>query len=127
MEFSDWLHHELQQRDMDQTDLARRAEMAGHPIARNSVSRILSGNRDAGPDACIAIAYGLGVSREAVFRARGWLLTEPEMVVLPDTDPRLVKIVRGLTSLEGVLYERAIAGVDALVTSYVEMAGDGKE
>ena len=127
MEFSDWLRHELKQRDMDQTELSRRAEMMGYPIARNSVSRILSGERDAGPDACIAIAYGLGVSREEVFRARGWLLKEPEVLIQPDADPRLVKIVRGLTSLEGVLYERAITGVDALVTSYIEVAQDGKQ
>ncbi len=34
---------------------------------------IINGTREAGAEACIAIAYALGYPREEVFRARGLL------------------------------------------------------
>lgn len=111
MEFPSWLQHELAKREMDQSELARRAKQAGYPIARNTISRIISGDRDAGPDACIAIAYGLGLPREEVFRARGWLLREPEQIVPPGAAPEVVSLINRLLSLPDGVQQTAVAAL----------------
>ncbi len=122
-DFPAWLETELERRGIDQSELARRASSAGYKIAPNTVSRILNRERDAGVEACIAIAAGLGISREEVFRERGWLLRAPEQVITPDLDPRSVKVLRDLQSLSGQLLDRALAAVAALLDSYRELQG----
>lgn len=89
--------------------------MAGYPIAQNSVSRILSGERQAGPDACIAIAYGLGIPREEVFRARGWLLREPEEIVEPNAAPWLRSLARAANELPEELQEPLFHAWEAML------------
>ena len=100
MEFISWLLGQLNQRGWSQRDLARAARQAGYKLASGQLSYILSGTRQAGPEACIAIAAGLGVSREEVFRARGWLLEEPQQVIPPQATPDVIKLIRDLTSLD---------------------------
>jgi transcriptional regulator with XRE-family HTH domain len=84
VEFTDWLRAELEKRAWDQSELARR--MQSHP---GTVGNVLNGNRQAGPDFCIAVARALGMPREEVFRARGWLLRNPQDSLAPDADPRV--------------------------------------
>lgn len=73
MDFATWLEQELNKRDWTYTELARRSG-----VAPAQISRIANGSRGAGPDLCIAMAKGLDLPREEVFRARGWLLYESE-------------------------------------------------
>lgn len=120
MVFNEWLQQELNRRGWNVADLAKRAEMYGYPISQPQLWRILSGDRQAGPDACISIAYGLGVSREEVFKARGWLLREPEQLTTTNDDPQLVKVVSRLRALPVPVFKRAIGGVNALVDTFVE-------
>lgn len=101
MEFAAWLQAEMDERGLDQSELSRRAKQAGYPVAATHLSRILNTERQAGPDACIAIAYALGISREEVFRARGWLLREPEQMFPPGADPKLVALGRAVSQLPG--------------------------
>lgn len=120
MAFNEWLQQELNRRGMTLADLAKRAEMYGYRISQPQLSRILNGDREAGPDACIAIAYGLGLSREEVFRARGWLLREPEQIITTDDDPRLVRVVNRLRAMPPSVFDYAITGVTAIINTFIE-------
>ncbi len=73
MSFADWLNIKLEERKWSQTELARRTG-----IAQGQISKIITGNRNAGPEICIEIAQALGISREEIFQARGWLLSKAE-------------------------------------------------
>jgi transcriptional regulator with XRE-family HTH domain len=66
--FSDWLLSELKSRKMSQSDLAHDAG-----LGRGTISNIMNGTRNVGQDTLIAIAHGLHLSRETVFRAAGLL------------------------------------------------------
>lgn len=94
MEFANWLQNELNNRGWDQAELSRRSE-----ITKAQISRVLVGDRSAGVDFCIAVARALGIPREEVFRARGWLLREPQQVVTSDADPRLIKMAEAVRLL----------------------------
>lgn len=98
--FIEWLQNQIKKRSWSQTDLRQRANMAGYPMSSSQLSNILSGNRGAGPDMCIAIAHALSLPREEVFRARGWLLEEPELLIPPQATPNAIKLIRDLTGLD---------------------------
>jgi transcriptional regulator with XRE-family HTH domain len=66
--FPDWLERELGVRGWNLSDLARRAE-----VSDATISRILSGTRNAGPEVCVAIAQALNYAPELVFRRAGLL------------------------------------------------------
>lgn len=100
MDFSKWLNDKLQKRGITQGELARRAGKSGYKISRSQITYILKGSSQAGPDACIAIAHGLDLPREEVFRARGWLLREPQEVIPPSATPSAAKLIRTLTNLD---------------------------
>ena len=73
--FSRWIKTELEKRDWKPADLARNAR-----IKDATLSRILSGSRNAGPSACNGIAQAFGLSPEVVFRRAGLLpLLPPEV------------------------------------------------
>lgn len=100
MDFSTWLSEKLKRNGLSRGELTQNAHKHGYKISRGQITHILNGTRQAGPEACIAIAAGLGVSREEVFRARGWLLQEPEQVIPPQATPDVAKLIRDLTSLD---------------------------
>ncbi len=98
--FGTWLQLELDRRGWGPGDLLEQSRQRGYPLSRVQLWRIINNERKAGPDACIAIAAGLGIAREEVFRARGWLLREPEKLIEPDKDdPRLVELVHLIQDL----------------------------
>jgi transcriptional regulator with XRE-family HTH domain len=66
--FAEWLKGELAARNWSQTDLGRDGG-----VTSAAISRILSGERKAGPDACNAIARALQLPAELVFRKAGLL------------------------------------------------------
>lgn len=71
--FLAWVHECMRDSGLEQADIVRRSKEAGYPISSGHLSRIMGGSRDAGADAVISLAYGLGVTLEEAFRARGWL------------------------------------------------------
>lgn len=101
MLFHEWLQGEMEKRGLDQAELARRAELTS-----GTVSNVLNGNRQAGPDFCIAIARALGLPREEVFRARGWLLSSGTSA---SDDPALLELVTELDELPGSVRESVIS------------------
>ncbi len=92
MHFGEWVEQEIRKRGWSQRELVRHAKNSSVTISSGQLSHIINGSRQAGPEACIAIAHALGVSREEAFRARGWLLREPEQVFEPGADLRLVQL-----------------------------------
>ena len=99
MEFASWLENQLNKRLWSQRELVRRSKMSGYKISQGQLSHILNGTREAGPEACIAIAYALGLPREEVFQARGWLLSKPEEAFEPEIDPRAKQLAKAVTAL----------------------------
>lgn len=76
VKFSEWLANQLRLKDMTIAELARASNKAPAVI-----SRILSNERNPEPETLIAIARGLNLSAETVFRAAGLLPPAP-----PDTE-----------------------------------------
>ena len=72
--FSEWLMNELNNRNINQSELAR---LSG--VSRGAISHIINGVRQPGPDICDAIANALNLAPETVFRAAGLLPPKPEV------------------------------------------------
>lgn len=66
--FQEWLEEKLREMGWKPADLARAAN-----IRYATLSRILNGQRNAGPDVCLAVARALKVPPEKVFRRAGLL------------------------------------------------------
>jgi transcriptional regulator with XRE-family HTH domain len=87
--FNMWLNNELKKRDWLAADLARKAK-----LGKSTITRILNGGRDAGPEVCVAIAEALGEPPEKVFRLAGLL---PELSQEDATLRELMEYARTLT------------------------------
>jgi len=72
MDFSEWLENEIKKRGWTQSQLAQRGR-----IKPNTVSRVLSRERNPGPEFCRAIARAFGYPQEYVFRKAG-LINDPQ-------------------------------------------------
>lgn len=68
MDFKDWLIGELEKRNWSAADLARNAG-----IAKGSISNILAGRREPGPDFCDGVSRAFKISPEVVYRRAGLL------------------------------------------------------
>ena len=66
--FGEWLVEELNRRSWNLADLARKANTSGA-----SISRVINGDRNPGPELCRSIAKALGYNEEYVFRKAGLL------------------------------------------------------
>lgn len=71
--FSQWLEDEMDKRQLTQAELARQAG-----VTRGAINGVLTGARGVGPDLLNAIAKGLQLPPETVFRAAGLLPSLPE-------------------------------------------------
>lgn len=110
MEFTLWLQVELNKRGWDQAELARRSG-----ITKAQISRVLVGERSAGVDFCIAIARALGLPREEVFRARGWLLREPDEIVPAGTNSRIERLIKHINTLAPEVQELLADSFEGIV------------
>ena len=72
--FISWLESELNKRDWTPSDLARKAGLRAA-----SVTRVLDGTRNAGPDVSLAIARALNLPDVMVFRRAGLLSSKSEI------------------------------------------------
>lgn len=126
MEFTEWLQNELDKRGWSQNELVRRSQEFENRISQTQLSNILLGKRHAGPDSCIAIAQTLGLPRETVFRARGWLLREPEDVFPPGAEPILLELDQLARTWTPTLRQTFLQSVKGLATAIV-LAEHGKK
>lgn len=124
MVFGSWLQNQITERNWDQSELARRATMAGYRISSTQISRIVSGDRKAGPDACISIAHALGIPREEVFRARGWLIKPSNIPQEPILAPAMAEVVREIKSLPQRAQELAAYPLKAQLDTLIEALND---
>ena len=96
--FSAWLEWQIKQRGWKPADLARAADL---PNA--TISRILNDQRQAGVDACRAIAKALRISQEEVFRQRGFLdplpFGAPDIHITPEGREALKKYSKSLKQI----------------------------
>lgn len=121
IDFATWLQAELTHRAWIQADLLASAQARGYSLTSPQLSRILSREQQAGIDSVIAIAHGLGVSRETVFRARGWLLSDtPSSNYEPD--PENIVLIRDLEALPPTLRMVAHRATRALLDSLTQVA-----
>lgn len=87
---SDWIFDELNQRGWTPAELAKRAG-----VNTGTLSRVLTGDRNAGPDLCRAIAKALGEPPEKVFRIAGLL---PALATTEDTAlQELMELARNMS------------------------------
>ena len=103
--FGDWLLRSLENRGWSASELARRAN-----LGPATVSRIISGTRQAGPDVALAIARALGESPETVMRRAGLLPSLPPPIA---EEREIVSILRTLPAAirrTVVTMIRALAG-----------------
>jgi transcriptional regulator with XRE-family HTH domain len=70
--FSDWLEKEIDMRGWSMSELARRCD-----VSRPAISRVVSGERGAGPELCRAIAHAFDMPEEKIFRIAGLLSELP--------------------------------------------------
>lgn len=68
IELADWLNAEMARQGLTLSDVATRGN-----ISVATISRVLSTERNPGPDTCTAIATALGYPPEFVFRKAGLL------------------------------------------------------
>jgi hypothetical protein len=113
--FASWLQEQLDSRGWNQTDLVNSARIQGYKLTSSQISRILSGAQDGGITAVIAIAAGLGFSREIVFRARGWLLSEPKNTFEPSIDARVEQLAREVDALPFQSREMALDTMESVL------------
>ncbi len=71
--FSNWLQAELEEKGLSQHEFAR---LAG--VSQGAIGNVIRGDRQPGPQLCMAIARALHIPPEQVFRRAG---------LLPPTDP----------------------------------------
>lgn len=93
-DFVGWLDEELARRNWRPADLARAAG-----ISTGALSQIYTGHRNPGPDIANAIAKGLGIPADMVFRKAGLLPEIPG----PERDPsfqEIAEIMRNMTEDE---------------------------
>lgn len=70
--FPDWILRELNRRGWTPAELAKRAG-----VNTGTLSRVLNGERNAGPDLCRSLAKALDEPEEKVFRLAGLLSPLP--------------------------------------------------
>ena len=68
MSFAEWIDLELNKRNWNRADLARKSGMS-----ESSISHIYTGRRNPGSELCAAIAHAFDLPPEVVFRAAGLL------------------------------------------------------
>lgn len=118
MDFSEWLHQQLEQRGWSQADLIKTARSRGYMITSAHLSRILNREQGPGVEVAIAIAHGLQLPREEVFRAIGWLRSESEGVSTgEDIDPRIEHLSKTIHSLPVEIRNEVLNSVLAMLNS----------
>jgi transcriptional regulator with XRE-family HTH domain len=88
--FVEWLEGELAARNWRPADLARAAN-----ISTGALSSVLTGSRNVGVDMANAIALGLGLPPDLVFRRAGLLPPQPG----PERDPTLQELIEIMRNL----------------------------
>ena len=119
MNFAQWLQHELNKRGWSQGDLVNHIKAAGYKVSRSQISYILNGSREPTGEVCVAIAQGLSLPREKVFRARGWLLYESKELDFK-LSPETALVAHEIDQLPPALRRAILLGTQATVNALRE-------
>ena len=118
MKFAEWLQTELNKRQWTQAELARRANTTDATL-----SRIISGTRQAGPDAALAIARALKEPPERVFRLAGLLPPGPSSEQMQEIR-ELAELLGSLP--DGPIREQAMVAILAIARDAMARAREGE-
>jgi hypothetical protein len=89
--FVDWLQKELDKRGWNRSELVRQARAKEHKLTTSQLSRIFSREQDGTVEVIMAIADGLELPREEVFRLRELLPSQKEGI---EFDTRAFKFAK---------------------------------
>jgi transcriptional regulator with XRE-family HTH domain len=88
-EFINWVRNELKHRGWLQEDIVKRGG-----ISSGAISKVMSGERNPGPEFCRAIAKAFNISQQEVF-VRARLMDPP-----PKYDPDIARILYKIAELK---------------------------
>jgi hypothetical protein len=123
MDFSQWLHNQLEERGWTSSDLVASAKARGYSLDTAITSRILNRETQGGINTVIAIAHGLHLPRHIVFIARGWLFSDPDLENLATTDPDLLTFLREASDLPAHIRQPLLSSVNTMVQT-IKIAQD---
>lgn len=99
VDFVDWLQAELEIRGWSRSELIRRGRANGHKLTTSQLSRLMSREQEGTVAVIVAIASGLSLSREEVFRARGWLPSQTEKESELKLSPEVAEVAAEIEQL----------------------------
>ena len=121
IDFVNWLQTELEKRGWNQNELIRRVRASGHKLTTSQLSRLMNREQSGTVEVIIGIADGLNLPREEVFRAKGWLLTEPKNLLEPEIDPRAAQLAREVSALPFKSRELALEAMEPMLDTVREL------
>ena len=121
MEFSKWLQQKINQQGWSQTDFVLEMANHGQGISQSHLSRILKGLTMPSAEVCVGLAQTLGISREEIFRQRGWLLPEKEGEMRYEV-ARLAKKINELPEEERWIVLQATEGLVGAFTERLRLS-----
>ena len=124
IDFVNWLQTEIEKRGWSQNELIRRARASGHKLTSSQLSRLMKREQSGTVEVIIGIADGLNLPREEVFRAKGWLLTEPVKILEPEIDPRAAQLARKVSALPFKSRELAFEAMEPMLDSIGELTSE---
>lgn len=119
MDFSQWLHNQLEKRKWTPSELVASANARGYALDTAIISRILNRETQGGINTVIAIAHGLHLSRQVVFVARGWLQPDPNLEELAVSDPDLLIFIQAVSNLPAHIRHPLLSGVNTMVQAVI--------
>lgn len=115
-DFANWLQHELDQRNLNQTQLGRKAG-----ISDAQMSRVMAGLRAPGRKFLEGVAEALGIPVDVVFRQAGWW--EPD---LNEVLPEAREWSKRLKVLDEATRQATVAAMEGLLTAIENAAQSGR-
>ena len=113
MTFNEWLLQKIEESSLSYSEISRRSKAGGYKgISHARISQVVSGEMP-GNRFCIAIARGLKIPREEVFRQAGKLDPLPPAVI---EEHEVIRILRNLSASARVAALAMLRGLDGSFT-----------
>ena len=118
--FVEWLEKEMTERNLSQSELARRSG-----VTRSAINGVLTGYSNPGPELCEAIARAFKIAPEIVFRKAGILPPKPSKDNLTEEAEFLLSQLTESQRKQAVKFIRFLAEEKGGYNASDPMAEDG--
>jgi len=118
--FVEWLEKEMAERNLSQSELARRSG-----VTRSAINGVLTGYRNPGPELCESIARAFKIAPEIVFRKAGILPPKPSKDNLTEEAEFLLSQLTEPQRKQAVKFIRFLAEEKGEYSASDPMAEDG--